>query len=111
MLPVGVPLPESAVTAAVNVTESPYVDGFRLEVTAVVVVMIWTVVLWVAELLEVFGSAVAEVTEAVLVSVPAEDGAVTVIVMVELVLGARLAFVQLRLLVPVQVQPEAETLW
>jgi hypothetical protein len=37
MVPVGVPLPEVGLTVAVKVTEFPEVDGFRDDVTVVVV--------------------------------------------------------------------------
>src|SRR5438309_1201784 len=73
-----------------------------------------TVVVAVALLLVVSGSAVAALTEALLVMVPPSLGAVTVIVIVEGVppVGARLARVQVTLaLVPLHVQPVPEALW
>jgi len=50
-VPVGVPPLE--VTVAVNVTEAPYVDGFREEATAVELVALFTVSVSAGEVLPV----------------------------------------------------------
>jgi hypothetical protein len=49
--PVGVPV-TAGVTVAVNVTDAPTVDGFKLDVT-VVVVFCWTVCVRMADVLPV----------------------------------------------------------